>query len=178
LKISCSSKKWPHFIASAFPERVVHAKGSGAHGYFACTNPDLPSTPLKTFQLCRKENTHLHPLLHRRGEKGSADTERDPAASPQVLHRRGNWDMTGTTRPSSLFPRSPKFGDFIHTPKSVTRNQSQISHHDVGFWSLSPESSIKSHPLSDRAPPHGYRHMDGFSSHTYSLINDRTNSST
>ena len=109
------------------------------------------------------------------GEKGSADTERDPRGFALKFYtEEGNWDMVGNNTPV-FFIRDPlKFGDFIHTQKRDPETNLKSPTMMWDFWSLSPESLHQVTILfSDRGTPNGYRHMDGFSSHTFSLINDK-----
>ena len=109
------------------------------------------------------------------GEKGSADTERDPRGFALKFYtEEGNWDMTGNNTPV-FFIRDPlKFGDFIHTQKRDPETNLKSPTMMWDFWSLSPESLHQVTILfSDRGTPDGYRHMDGFSSHTFSLINEK-----
>ena len=107
------------------------------------------------------------------GEKGSADTERDPRGFALKFYtEEGNWDLVGNNTPV-FFIRDPlKFGDFIHTQKRDPQTNLKSPTMMWDFWSLSPESLHQVTILfSDRGTPDGYRHMDGFSSHTFSLIN-------
>jgi catalase len=109
------------------------------------------------------------------GEKGSADTERDPRGFALKFYtEEGNWDMVGNNTPV-FFIRDPlKFGDFIHTQKRDPETNLKSPTMMWDFWSLSPESLHQVTILfSDRGTPDGYRHMDGFSSHTFSLINSK-----
>jgi catalase len=109
------------------------------------------------------------------GEKGSADTERDPRGFALKFYtEEGNWDLVGNNTPV-FFIRDPlKFGDFIHTQKRDPQTNLKSPTMMWDFWSLSPESLHQVTILfSDRGTPDGYRHMDGFSSHTFSLINAR-----
>ena len=107
------------------------------------------------------------------GEKGSADTARDPRGFALKFYtEEGNWDMVGNNTPT-FFIRDPlKFGDFIHTQKRVPQTNLKSATMMWDFWSLSPESLHQVTILfSDRGTPDGYRHMHGYSSHTFSLIN-------
>lgn len=107
------------------------------------------------------------------GEKGSADTERDPRGFAFKFYtEEGNWDLVENNTPV-FFIRDPlKFGDFIHTQKRDPQANLKSATMMWDFWSLSPESLHQVTILfSDRGTPDGYRHMDGFSSHTFSLIN-------
>ncbi len=123
-----------------------------------------------------QEDPHLHSLFHSRRRKGIGPHERDPRgfALKFYTEEEGNWDMTGNNTPV-FFIRDPlKFGDFIHTRKRDPQTNLKSPTMMWDFWSLSPESLHQVTILfSDRGTPNGYRHMDGFSSHTFSLINDK-----
>jgi catalase len=166
-------EKMAHFNRERIPERVVHAKGSGAHGHFKCTADITKYTTAKLFSAVGKTVPTFIRFSTVGGEKGSADTERDPRGFALKFYtEEGNWDMTGNNTPV-FFIRDPlKFGDFIHTQKRDPQTNLKSPTMMWDFWSLSPESLHQVTILfSDRGTPHGYRHMDGFSSHTYSLIN-------
>lgn len=169
-------EKMAHFNRERIPERVVHAKGSGAYGYFVCTNADMPKyTTAKLFSVVGKRTPTFIRFSTVGGEKGSADTERDPRGFALKFYtEEGNWDMVGNNTPV-FFVRDPlKFGDFIHTQKRDPKTNLKSPTMMWDFWSLSPESLHQVTILfSDRGTPDGYRHMDGFSSHTFSLINKR-----
>jgi len=167
-------EKMAQFNRERIPERVVHAKGSGAHGYFVCSNPDMAKyTTARLFSAVGKRTPTFLRFSTVGGEKGSADTERDPRGFALKFYtEEGNWDMTGNNTPV-FFIRDPlKFGDFIHTQKRDPETNLKSPTMMWDFWSLSPESLHQVTILfSDRGTPDGYRHMDGFSSHTFSLIN-------
>jgi catalase len=169
-------EKMAHFNRERIPERVVHAKGSGAHGHFVCTSKDITKyTTAKLFDAVGKKTPTFIRFSTVGGEKGSADTERDPRGFALKFYtEEGNWDMTGNNTPV-FFIRDPlKFGDFIHTQKRDPETNLKSPTMMWDFWSLSPESLHQVTILfSDRGTPHGYRHMDGFSSHTFSLINSK-----
>jgi catalase len=166
-------EKMAHFNRERIPERVVHAKGSGAHGHFVVTQDITKYTSAKLFSEVGKVTETLARFSTVGGEKGSADTERDPRGfSVKFYTEEGNWDMTGNNTPV-FFIRDPlKFGDFIHTQKRDPKTNMKSATMMWDFWSLSPESLHQVTILfSDRGIPDGYRHMDGFSSHTFSLVN-------
>ncbi len=169
-------EKMAHFNRERIPERVVHAKGSGAHGYFVCTNTDMAKyTSAALFSAAGKRTPTFLRFSTVGGEKGSADTERDPRGFALKFYtEEGNWDMVGNNTPV-FFIRDPlKFGDFIHTQKRDPETNLKSPTMMWDFWSLSPESLHQVTILfSDRGTPDGYRHMDGFSSHTFSLINSK-----
>ena len=167
-------EKMAQFNRERTPERVVHAKGSGAHGNFVVTHDITKYTKAALFS--KVGNTC--PLFARfstvGGEKGSADTARDPRGfSVKFYTEEGNWDMVGNNTPI-FFVRDPiKFGDFIHTQKREPGSNLKSATMMWDFWSLSPESLHQVTILmSDRGIPDGYRHMHGYSSHTFSLINE------
>jgi len=167
-------EKMAVFNRERIPERIVHAKGSGAHGHFTCTNPDMAKyTTTKLFNKAGKKTPTFIRFSTVGGEKGSADTERDPRGFALKFYtEEGNWDMTGNNTPV-FFIRDPlKFGDFIHTQKRDPQTNLKSPTMMWDFWSLSPESLHQVTILfSDRGTPDGFRHMNGYSSHAFSLIN-------
>ena len=167
-------EKMAHFNRERIPERVVHAKGSGAFGYFVCTSPSMAKyTTANLFSAVGKRTPTFLRFSTVGGEKGSADTERDPRGFALKFYtEEGNWDMVGNNTPV-FFIRDPlKFGDFIHTQKRDPETNLKSPTMMWDFWSLSPESLHQVTILfSDRGTPDGYRHMNGYSSHTFSLIN-------
>ena len=106
------------------------------------------------------------------GEKGSADTERDPRGFALRFYTEdGNWDLVGNNTPTFFLKDGIKFPDFIHTQKRDPQTNLKSAQMMWDFWSRAPESLHQVTTLfSDRGTPDGYRHMDGFGSHTYSLI--------
>ena len=169
-------EKMAHFNRERIPERVVHAKGSGAYGYFVCTNPGMTKyTTANLFSAVGKRTPTFLRFSTVGGEKGSADTERDPRGFALKFYtEQGNWDMVGNNTPV-FFIRDPlKFGDFIHTQKRDPETNLKSPTMMWDFWSLSPESLHQVTILfSDRGTPDGYRHMNGYSSHAFSLINGK-----
>ena len=167
-------EKMAHFNRERIPERVVHAKGSGAYGHFVCTSAEIAKyTTAKLFSAVGKKTPAFLRFSTVGGEKGSADTVRDPRGFALKFYtEEGNWDMTGNNTPV-FFIRDPlKFGDFIHTQKRDPQTNLKSPTMMWDFWSLSPESLHQVTILfSDRGTPDGYRHMNGYSSHTFSLIN-------
>jgi catalase len=138
-----------------------------------CTNPLTKYTTAKLFASAGKKTPTFLRFSTVGGEKGSADTERDPRGFALKFYtEEGNWDLVGNNTPV-FFIRDPlKFGDFIHTQKRDPQTNLKSPTMMWDFWSLSPESLHQVTILfSDRGTPDGYRHMDGFSSHTFSLIN-------
>jgi catalase len=167
-------EKMAHFNRERLPERVVHAKGSGAYGHLVCTNPNMPKwTAAKLFEKAGKTTPLFIRFSTVGGEKGSADTERDPRGFALKFYtEEGNWDLVGNNTPVFFIKDPLKFGDFIHTQKRDPQTNLKSATMMWDFFSLSPETLHQVTILfSDRGTPDGYRHMDGFSSHTYSLIN-------
>src|SRR3982074_1193286 len=166
-------EKMAQFNRERIPERVVHAKGSGAYGTFTVTHDITNYTSAKLFNPIGQQPAMLARFSTVAGEKGSADTARDPRGFALKFYtEEGNWDMVGNNTPV-FFIRDPlKFGDFIHTQKRDPQTNLKSPTMMWDFWSLSPESLHQvTIVLSGRAITDGYRHMDGFSSHTFSLIN-------
>lgn len=167
-------EKMAHFNRERIPERVVHAKGAGAYGTFTVTQDITRHTKAKVFSEVGKQTPLFIRFSTVGGEKGSADSARDPRGfAVKFYTEEGNWDMVGNNTPV-FFIRDPlKFGDFIHTQKREPQTNLKPGYMMWDFWSLSPESLHQVTILfSDRGTPADYRHMDGFSSHTYSFIND------
>ena len=109
------------------------------------------------------------------GEKGSADTARDPRGFALKFYTEdGNWDLVGNNTPVFFTKDAKKFPDFIHTQKRHPKTNLKSHTMMWDFWSLNPESLHQVLILmSDRGTPYGYRHMHGFGSHTFSMINDK-----
>ncbi len=166
-------EKMAHFNRERIPERVVHAKGAGAFGRFTVTRDISKYTRAKLFSEVGKSVEMLARFSTVGGEKGSADTERDPRGFALKFYtEEGNWDLVGNNTPI-FFIRDPlKFGDFIHTQKRDPRTNLKSPTMMWDFWSLSPESLHQVTILfGDRGTPDGFRHMHGFGSHTFSMIN-------
>jgi catalase len=168
-------EKLAHFNRERIPERVVHAKGAGAHGYFEVTKDVTQYTRAKFLSEVGKRTEVLVRFSTVGGEKGSADTARDPRGfAVKFYTEEGNYDMTGNNTPV-FFIRDPlKFPDFIHTQK---RNPATNAPDPDMFWdflSLTPESIHQVTILfSDRGTPKGHRHMNGYSSHTFKWYNEK-----
>ncbi|KGM31270.1 catalase [Inquilinus limosus] len=165
-------EKLAHFNRERIPERVVHAKGAGAYGTFRVTADVTRWTQAKFLAAVGKETEVFLRFSTVGGEKGSADAERDPRGFALKFYTEdGNYDIVGNNTPI-FFIRDPlKFPDFIHTQK---RNPATNLKDPTAVWdfaSLSPETLHQFTILfSDRGTPRSYRHMDGFSSHTFSWI--------
>lgn len=168
-------EKLQHFNRERIPERVVHAKGSGAHGTFTVTHDISAYTTAKLFSAIGKQTPTFVRFSTVGGERGSADTERDPRGfAVRFYTEDGNWDLTGNNTPMFFIKDPIKFPDFVHTQKRDPQTNLKSPTMMWDFWSRAPESLHQVTMLfSDRGTPDGYRHMDGFGSHTFSLINAR-----
>src|SRR6202000_1428058 len=166
-------EKMAHFNRERIPERVVHAKGSGAYGTFTVTGDLTRYTRAKVFDAIGKKTRVFVRFSPVGGEKGSADAERDPRGFALKFYTEdGNWDLVGNNTPVFFIKDLKKFSDFIHTQKRDPRTHCKSPTMMWDFWSLNPESLHQVIILmSDRGTPYGYRHMDGFGSHTFSMIN-------
>ncbi|WP_036172525.1 catalase [Massilia sp. 9096] len=167
-------EKLQHFNRERIPERVVHAKGSGAFGTFTVTHDISQYTKARLFNGVGKQTETFLRFSTVGGEKGSADTERDPRGFALRFYTEdGNWDLVGNNTPTFFLKDGIKFPDFIHTQKRDPQTNLKSAQMMWDFWSQAPESLHQVTILfSDRGTPDGYRHMDGFGSHTYSLINE------
>lgn len=167
-------EKLAHQNRERIPERVVHAKGSAAFGTLSITNDISKYTKAKVLQKDTKTKLFLRFSIVA-GERGAADAERDVRGFALKFYTtEGNWDLVGNNTPV-FFVRDPqKFPDFIHTQKRDPRSNLRSNTAAWDFWSLSPESLHQVTILmSDRGLPKGFRHVNGFGSHTYSLINEQ-----
>jgi len=168
-------EKLSHFDRERIPERVVHAKGAGAGGFFEVTHDVTGYTKAKSFSEVGKRTEVFVRFSTVGGEKGSADAERDPRGfAVKFYTEEGNYDFVGNNTPV-FFIRDPlKFPDFIHTQK---RNPATNLKDPDMFWdflSLTPESIHQVTILfSDRGTPKSYRHMNGYSGHTFMWYNGR-----
>ena len=167
-------EKLQHFNRERIPERVVHAKGSGAYGVFTVTHDITRYTKARLFSQVGKQTEAFLRFSTVGGEKGSADTARDPRGfAVRFYTEDGNWDLVGNNTPTFFLKDGIKFPDFIHTQKRDPRTNLKSAQMMWDFWSRAPESLHQVTILfSDRGTPDGYRHMDGFGSHTYSLIDE------
>lgn len=162
-----------HFVRERIPERIVHAKGSGAYGKFTVTHDISQYTKAKLFSSIGNSCKVFARFSTVGGEKGSADTARDPRGFALKFYTEdGNWDLVGNNTPVFFIKDAKKFPDFIHTQKRLPKSNLKSATMMWDFWSLNPESLHQVLILmSDRGTPYGYRHMHGFGSHTFSMIN-------
>ncbi|MDH4608370.1 catalase [Pseudomonas sp. BN102] len=166
-------EKLAHQNRERIPERVVHAKGWGAFGTLTITNDISRYSKAPLFGAVGKQTEVLARFSTVAGELGAADAERDVRGFALKFYtEQGNWDLVGNNTPV-FFIRDPlKFPDFIHTQKRHPKTNLRSNTAAWDFWSLSPESVHQVTILmSDRGLPTDVRHINGYGSHTYSLIN-------
>ena len=168
-------EKLGHFDRERIPERVVHAKGAGAYGYFEVTADVTRWTKARFLSKVGKKTDLFARFSTVGGERGSADTARDPRGFAVKFYTEdGNYDLVGNNTPV-FFIRDPlKFPDFIHTQKRHPGTNLPDPDMFWDFLSLTPESIHQVTILfSDRGTPDGFRHMNGYSSHTYKWYNNK-----
>jgi len=166
-------EKLAHFDRERIPERVVHAKGSGAYGTFTVTHDITRYTRANIFSQVGKQTPLFLRFSTVAGERGAADAERDVRGFAIKFYTdEGNWDLVGNNTPV-FFIRDPlKFPDFIHTQKRDPKTNLRSATAAWDFWSLSPESLHQVTTLmSDRGIPANLRQQHGFGSHTFSFVN-------
>jgi catalase len=170
-------EKITHFDHERIPERIVHARGSAAHGFFEAYESLDRLTRATVFADAGKTTPVFVRFSTVAGERGSADTARDVRGfAVKFYSDEGNWDLVGNNIPVFFIQDAMKFPDLIHAVKPEPHNQmpQAASAHDT-FWdfvSLMPESThMLLWVMSDRAIPRSYRMMQGFGVHTYRLVN-------
>ncbi len=167
-------EKLARFNRERIPERVVHAVGSGAHGVFRVTNPDLARW---TKMAMLSEVDQQTPVFVRfstvAASKGGPDSARDPRGfAVKFYTEEGNWDLVGNNTPIFFLRDGIKFPDFIHSQKYDPTTHRQEPDNVWDFFSRSPEATHQFVWLfGDRGRPASHRHMDGFGSHTFMWTN-------
>ena len=166
-------QKMQHFNRERVPERVVHAKGSGAHGFFEVTEDVTQWTSASFLSQVGKRTPVFARFSQVAGELGSADTVRDPRGFALKFYTdEGNYDLVGNNTPTFFVRDAIKFEDFIRSQKRMPDTGLRSNNAQWDFWTLSPETAHQVTILmSDRGTPRSYRRMNGYSSHTYSWIN-------
>ena len=167
-------QKLAHQNRERIPERVVHAKGSGAFGVLEITEDISKYTKAKVLQKGEKTKLLLR-FSTVAGERGAADAERDVRGFALKFYtKEGNWDLVGNNTPVFFVRDAYKFPDFIHTQKRDPQTNLRSNTAMWDFWSLSPESLHQVTILmSDRGLTKSFRNINGYGSHTYSLINSK-----
>ncbi len=166
-------EKLAHFDREVIPERRMHAKGSGAYGTFTVTHDITKYTRAKIFSEIGKKTDMFARFSTVAGERGAADAERDIRGFALKFYtEEGNWDLVGNNTPV-FFLRDPlKFPDLNHAVKRDPRTNMRSAKNNWDFWSSLPEALHQvTITMSDRGIPLSYRHMHGFGSHTFSMIN-------
>ena len=170
-------EKITHFDHERIPERVVHARGSGAHGYFECTVALGELTRADPLSEAGKRTPVFVRFSTVAGERGSADTVRDTRGfAVKFYTQEGNWDLVGNNMPVFFIQDAMKFPDLVHSVKPEPHHAmpQASSAHDT-FWdfiSLMPESIHHTMwAMSDRGIPRSYRTMQGFGVNTYRFVN-------
>ncbi|HEX5342742.1 MAG TPA: catalase [Duganella sp.] len=170
-------EKLTHFDHERIPERVVHARGSAAHGYFESYQDLGALTRAAPFAAAGKRTPVFVRFSTVAGERGSADTVRDVRGfAVKFYTEEGNWDLVGNNIPVFFIQDAMKFPDLVHAVKPEPHHAmpQASSAHDT-FWdfvSLMPESThMLMWQMSDRAIPRSYRSMQGFGVHTFRLVN-------
>jgi catalase len=166
-------QKMAQFNRERVPERVVHAKGGGAHGYFEVTADVTQFTKAKFLSSVSKRTPVFIRFSTVAGELGSPDTNRDPRGFAIKFYTEdGNYDLVGNNTPI-FFVRDPqKFQDFIHSQKRHPVTNRRDHNMQWDFWTLSPESAHQvSFLFTDRGTPKTWRHMNGYGSHTFMWVN-------
>ncbi len=166
-------EKMAHFDREVIPERRMHAKGSGAYGTFTVTHDITKYTKAKIFSEVGKQTELFSRFTTVAGERGAADAERDIRGfAIKFYTEEGNWDMVGNNTPV-FFLRDPlKFPDLNHAVKRDPRTNMRSAQNNWDFWTSLPEALHQvTIVMSDRGLPSTYRHMHGFGSHTFSMIN-------
>jgi catalase len=166
-------EKLAHFDREVIPERRMHAKGSGAYGTFTVTHDITNYTKAKIFSEIGKQTELFVRFSTVAGERGAADAERDIRGfAIKFYTEEGNWDLVGNNTPV-FFLRDPlKFPDLNHAVKRDPKTNLRSARNNWDFWTSLPEALHQiTITMSERGIPYSYRHMNGYGSHTYSLIN-------
>lgn len=166
-------EKLAHFDREVIPERRMHAKGSGAYGAFTVTHDITRYTKARIFSQIGKKTDLFVRFSTVAGERGAADAERDIRGfAIKFYTEEGNWDLVGNNTPVFFFRDPLKFPDLNHAIKRDPRTNMRSALNNWDFWSSLPEALHQvTVVMSDRGIPASYRHMHGFGSHTYSMIN-------
>jgi catalase len=168
-------EKLAHFDREVIPERRMHAKGAGAFGTFTVTHDITRYTKAKIFAEVGKKTPMFTRFSTVAGERGAADAERDIRGFAMKFYtEEGNWDLVGNNTPV-FFHRDPlQFSDLNHAIKRDPRTGMRSPDNNWDYWTLLPEALHQvTIIMSDRGIPRGFRHMHGFGSHTFSLLNPR-----
>jgi catalase len=166
-------EKLAHFDREVIPERRMHAKGWGAYGTFTVTRDITRYTKAKVFSKVGQQTELFVRFSTVAGERGAADAERDIRGfAVRFYTEEGNWDIVGNNTPVFFFRDPLRFSDLNHAIKRDPRTGLRSADNNWDFWSLLPEALHQvTIIMSDRGIPKSFRHMHGFGSHTFSMIN-------
>jgi catalase len=166
-------EKLAHFDREVIPERRMHAKGWGAHGTFKVTHDITRYTKANIFSKVGKETPVFLRFSTVAGERGAADAERDIRGfAVKFYTEEGNWDIVGNNTPVFFFRDPLRFSDLNHAIKRDPRTGLRSATNNWDFWTLLPEALHQvTIVMSDRGIPTDFRHMHGFGSHTFSMLN-------
>jgi catalase len=166
-------EKLAHFDREVIPERRMHAKGSGAYGTFTVTQDVTRYTKARLFSEVGKQTPIFTRFSTVAGERGAADAERDIRGFALKFYtEQGNWDLVGNNTPVFFFRDPLRFPDLNHAVKRDPRTGMRNAQSNWDFWTSLPEALHQiTIVMSERGIPRSYRHMHGFGSHTFSLIN-------
>jgi catalase len=167
-------EKLAHFDREVIPERRMHAKGSGAFGTFTVTHDISNYTKAKIFSKIGLKTDLFIRFSTVAGERGAADAERDIRGFAMKFYtEQGNWDLVGNNTPVFFLKDPLKFPDLNHAVKRDPKTNMRSAKNNWDFWTSLPESLHQvTITMSERGIPFSYRHMNGYGSHTFSLIND------
>ncbi len=168
-------EKLAHFDREVIPARRMHAKGSGAFGTFSVTHDITKYTKAKIFSKVGKKTDLFVRFSTVAGERGAADAERDIRGfAIKFYTEEGNWDLVGNNTPVFFLKDPLKFPDLNHAVKRDPRTNMRSAKNNWDFWTSLPEALHQiTITMSNRGIPYSYRHMNGYGSHTFSLINDK-----
>jgi len=166
-------EKLANFNREVIPERRMHAKGSGAFGTFTVTHDITKYTKAAIFSEVGKKTEMFARFSTVAGERGAADAERDIRGFALKFYtEQGNWDLVGNNTPVFFFRDAMHFPDLNHAVKRDPRTNMRSANNNWDFWTNLPEALHQiTYVMGDRGIPTDYRHMHGFGSHTYSMIN-------
>lgn len=165
-------EKLAHFDREVIPERRMHAKGSGAYGTFTVTRDITRFSKARLFSEIGKQTPVFVRFSTVAGERGAADAERDIRGfAVKFYTEEGNWDVVGNNTPVFFFRDPLRFPDLNHAVKRDPRTGMRSADNNWDFWTLLPEALHQvTIVMSDRGIPKTYRHMHGFGSHTFSMM--------
>src|SRR5258705_472498 len=166
-------EKMAHFDREVIPERRMHAKGWGAYGTFTVTQDITRFTRAKIFAAIGKQTPLFLRFSSVAGERGAADAERDIRGTAVKFYtEEGNWDIVGNNTPVFFFRDPLRFPDLNHAIKRDPRTGLRSADNNWDFWTLLPDAFHQvTITMSDRGIPKSFRHMHGYGSHSFSMLN-------